>query len=187
MFYAEYDDNGNVTGFYNPLLAERYGGIPTNVISITTEQHAEFFARGQRHKVQKQNDGSMAFVYIEPIITIEELRETKWRKIKDERDRLEQTGAPYMGKTLDCDEKSVQRITVAVQAAQAAISANVEFSLDWTMQDNSVITMTAAQVCGMSVALAQHSNGLHKTARELREKIEAAKTETDLSLIVWPE
>lgn len=120
-------------------------------------------------------------------VWIDILKWQTWERIKSERDSREQSGAPYMGKLLDCDEKSVQRITVAVQAAQAAISAGTDFSLGWTMQDNSVITMTAAQVCGMSVALAQHSNGLHKTARELREKIEVAKTETDLAAIVWPE
>ena len=119
--------------------------------------------------------------------SIDEQRAAKWEEIKTERDKREQAGTPYMGKTLDCDEKSIQRITVAVQAAQSAISIGSDFALDWTMQDNSVITMTAAQVCGMSVAIAKNSNGLHKIARELREKIEAATTETDLSAIVWPE
>ena len=137
---------------------------------------------GAREATQEEIDA-----HFNPVLPLVEQKRIKWSEIKAERDRREQSGAPYIGKILDCDEKSVQRITVAVQAAQAAISANVDFSLGWTMQDNSVITMTAAQVCGMSVALAQNSNELHKTARELREKIESAKTAEELAAIVWPE
>lgn len=123
--------------------------------------------------------------------TLAELQSQAWSRIKAERDRREQSGAPYLGKILDSDEKSVTRISIAVQAAQAAISAGTEFSLDWTMQDNSVVTMTAAEVVGMSVALATHSNGLHLAARAVREKIlaatDAAEVEAAEAAVVWPE
>ena len=108
------------------------------------------------------------------LLTLAELQDQAWSRIKTERDLREEAGAPYLGKILDSDEKSVTRISIAVQAAQAAISAGTSFSLDWTMQDNSVVTMTAAEVVGMSVALATHSNGLHLAARAVHEKILAA-------------
>ena len=123
--------------------------------------------------------------------TLAELQDQSWLRIKAERDRREQAGAPYLGKALDSDEKSVTRISIAVQAAQAAISAGTSFSLDWTMQDNSVVSMTAAEVVGMSVALATHSNGLHLAARAVREKIlaatDAAGVEAAEKVVVWPE
>lgn len=119
---------------------------------------------------------------------LDTLKNETWQEVKGKRDALEQAGAPYLNKVLDSDEKSVTRITVAVQAAQAAISAgNTDFALNWTMKDNSVVTMTAAQVCGMAVALAQHSDGLHKIARDLRAKIEAATSAEELATIKWPE
>lgn len=108
-------------------------------------------------------------------------------EIKSKRDQLEQSGVPYLGKVIDSDTVSVQRIAIAVQAAQAAISAGVEFALDWTCADNTVLTMTAAEVVGMSVALAQHADSLHQTARGLRERIEAATTAEELAAIKWPE
>lgn len=118
--------------------------------------------------------------------TLEELKASKWTVIKNIRDRLEQSGVPYLGKVLDSDTVSVQRIAIAVQAAQASIAANVPFALSWTMQDNIAVEMDAAQVVGMSVALAQYSDSLHQTARALREKIEAAETAEELEAIAWP-
>lgn len=129
--------------------------------------------------------------HFNPSVTLAELQSQAWTRIKAERDRREQSGAPYLTKILDSDEKSVTRISIAVQAAQAAISAGTAFSLDWTMQDNSVVTMTAAEVVSMSVALATHSNGLHLAARAVHEKIlaatDAAEVEAAEAAVVWPE
>lgn len=118
---------------------------------------------------------------------IVELRANKWAQIKAERDRLEQSGVPYLGKILDSDTVSVQRIAIAVQAAQAAIAAGQPFTLEWTTQDNTPLTMNAGQVVGMSVALAMYSDSLHQAARALREQIEAAETVEELEVISWPE
>lgn len=108
--------------------------------------------------------------YVPPIA---EFAASTWTAVKVARDAAEQSGCPYMGKTLDSDSTSVQRISIAVQAAQGALAAGVEgFVLDWTMQDNSIVAMTAEQVIGMSAALAAYSNELHERARVLREQIE---------------
>lgn len=105
--------------------------------------------------------------------TVQEVANQKWTEIKTARDAAEQSGCPYMDKTLDSDTTSVQRIAIAVQAAQQSITAGaVDFTLDWTMQDNSTIKMTANEVIGMSAALAAHSNSLHERARQCREQIE---------------
>lgn len=104
--------------------------------------------------------------------TIRELAETKWREIKTARDTAEQSGCPYMGKVIDSDQTSVQRISIAVQAAQAAIASEEDFFIEWTMQDNSVVRMNAEQVIGMSAALALYSNKLHEQARGIRAQID---------------
>lgn len=182
MYLAHYDDKtGCILGFYIPGM---HRDIPVPTMEITNEQHVDFFARGQRHKVVNK-----VWTYVEPAApSIDVLKEQAWQEVKAKRDALEQAGAPYLNKVLDSDEKSVTRITVAVQAAQAAIASNtVNFALNWTMQDNTVVTLTAAQVCGMAVALAAHSDALHKTARDLRTKIEAATSAEELAAIKWPE
>ncbi|EGO65090.1 DUF4376 domain-containing protein [Acetonema longum] len=119
--------------------------------------------------------------------TLDKLKIQSWERIKEKRDMLEQSGVPYMGKVLDSNSLSVQRIAVAVQAAQAAITAEQDFSLDWTCADNTVLTMTAQEAIGISVTLAQHANTLHQIARNLRLQIDAAETAEELGKITWPE
>ncbi|WP_312340276.1 DUF4376 domain-containing protein [Anaerospora hongkongensis] len=156
--------------------------IPEGFIPITTAEQSLYssnmYVRGEDGKPIEKPPYTP---------TLEEVKTRKWNSVRIERDRLEQAGVPYLEKMLDSDTVSVQRIAIAVQAAQAAIAANVPFTLAWTMQDNTAVEMDAAQVVGMSVALAQYSDSLHQTARALREQIEAAETAEELEFIKWPE
>ncbi|TCL35659.1 uncharacterized protein DUF4376 [Anaerospora hongkongensis] len=156
--------------------------IPEDFVQITDEEQALYctgeYIRGEDGKPVKRP------AYVP---TVEELKERKWGEIKEKRDRLEQSGVPYLGKVLDSDTVSVQRIAIAVQAAQAAIAAEQPFTLEWTMQDNTAVEMDAVQVVGMSVALAHYSDSLHQTARGIREQIEAATTAEELANVKWPE
>lgn len=112
-----------------------------------------------------------------PLPPVEEVAAEKWKEIKEARDAAEQSGCPYMGKVLDSDSISVQRINTAVQAAQVAATQKQDFAIDWTMQDNTIVTMSIADVLGMPVALATYSNALHEKARSLRERLEQTITD----------
>jgi hypothetical protein len=155
--------------------------IPEGFVPITEEEQNLYatneYVRGADGKPVKRP------AYVP---TLEELRERKWDAIKTTRDRLEQSGVPYLGKVLDSDTVSVQRIAITAQAAQAAIAADQPFTLEWTTQDNTALTMDAGQVVGMSVAMAMYSDSLHQAARALREQIEAAETIEELEVIAWP-
>lgn len=117
-----------------------------------------------------------------PLPTLEEVKAAKWEEIKSARDNAEQSGCPYMDSILDSDSLSVQRINTAVQAAQVV---GESFAVDWTMQDNTVIHMTYADVLGMPAALAVFSNDLHQKARGLRERINEAETAEEVEAITW--
>ncbi|EEG08943.1 DUF4376 domain-containing protein [Pseudogulbenkiania ferrooxidans] len=110
--------------------------------------------------------------------------------INAERNRLEAAGFPYLGKVLDSTPRSVQRITAAALAAQAALAAGQTFTLDWTCADNSTLTLDAVGVIGMPVALAQHAAALHTHARTLKAEAEAAVDQAGLDAIDvqagWP-
>ena len=190
-YFAEFDDGGNrITSYVADGLPYTESGIREKfpaAIEISGEDQA-FYVSGDYIRDVATGKPAPKPPYVP---TLTELQAAAWSRIKAERDRREQSGTPYLGKILDSDEKSVTRISIAVQAAQAAISAGTPFSLDWTMQDNSVITMTAAEVVGMSVALATHSNALHLAARAVHEKIlaatDAAGVEAAEKAVVWPE
>ena len=114
-------------------------------------------------------------------------RDAKWLQIKRKRDELEAGGFPYFGKIVDSDKLSVQRIALAVQSAQAAISAGAAFGIEWTCADNSTIQLDGPAMAGMPVALAEHANSLHVIARELRAAIYAEDaTEESVAAISWP-
>jgi len=114
-------------------------------------------------------------------------QDAKWAEIKAERDRLETAGFPYFGKWIDSDARSVQRITGAVQSAQAALAAGAAFEIGWTCSDNSVIELDGQEMLGMTVALAAHANDLHVTARGLRALIYAEDaTEASVAAVAWP-
>lgn len=117
--------------------------------------------------------------------SFEELKANKWSEIKALRDKIEQSGCPFKDTFIDSDLISVSRINVACIAAQAALTSGQEFSIDWTMKDNSTRKLTAVEVIEMSSALASWSNTCHEKGRLLREQIEAATTVEDLEKIKW--
>ena len=109
-----------------------------------------------------------------------------WTAIKSERDRHERLPLDYLGKQLDFDALSSDRLTWAIAAARSAIAeGKADFKLEWTCADNSPMTMTAQQIVDLPTAVAQRSDGLHRRARELRAAIDAAKTVEDLQKVVW--
>lgn len=122
--------------------------------------------------------------YVTPS-SLDELKTKKWIEIKAARDAEEQAGFVFKDKILDSDEKSSLRITAAVTAAQAAVYSGIQFSLDWTCKDNTVLSLTAQEVCEMGLALAQHSNDVHEKARVLRDKIESATITEEIVAVVW--
>lgn len=120
----------------------------------------------------------------------EEAKTAKLNAVNALRDQKEASGFSYLGKTFDSDERSAARIFGAVQAAQAALSAGQPFSIDWTVRDNTVVSLDAAATIGMSVAMAQHANALHQHARALKAAIDSAHNQTALDAIDvetgWP-
>jgi hypothetical protein len=123
----------------------------------------------------------------QPTPALDVLRAAKWEAVKAERDRREAAGFTYLGKVFDSDPTSVIRLTVAVAAARSAISTGVTgLSFTWTLQDNTVATMSAEEFIGLPLALADNANTIHQHARGLREQIEAATTAEDIEAIpVW--
>ncbi len=109
-----------------------------------------------------------------------------WRAIKRARDAAEFGGFTWDGSIFDSDEKSQSRIQGAAQLATLAALASQAFSVDWTLADNSVRTLTGAQMLEVGTAMGVHIMTTHATGRSLRDSIEATTTTEALELITWP-
>lgn len=123
-------------------------------------------------------------------MSVSEAKAALLAAINAERDRREEAGFPYRGQILDSTPRSVQRITAAALAALAALASGQPYIVEWTCADNSTLTLDAAGVIGIPVALAQHAAALHAHARSLKAAVEAAGSEAELVAIDihagWP-
>ena len=130
-------------------------------------------------------DGKMYFKGEEPIRPLDDLKLMKREEINKARDKAEQGGFEYLGKIFDSDPVSCQRISLASQTALISKQASQEFSVEWTCQDNSKITLSADEVIGLSIALTSWSNICHIKASELKALIDEAKTKEEVDAINW--
>lgn len=105
----------------------------------------------------------------------------KWAEIKAARDAQEFGTLNWGGYTFQCDEVSQRRIQGAVQLAVM----DTGFSIEWTLADNSAITLTAQHMVEVGQALADHVNQGHVRARQLRAQIDAAQTQNEIDAITW--
>lgn len=126
------------------------------------------------------------YVIVAPVApTLDELKQTKRDEINKARDDAEQGGFEYLGKMFDSDPVSCQRIALASQTALISKQAQQEFSVEWTCQDNSKITLSADETIGLSVALTQWSNECHIRASKLKVMVEEAETKEEVDNINW--
>jgi hypothetical protein len=98
--------------------------------------------------------------------------------------------APTPFGAVDNDDSSKIKINGAVTMAMLAVQQSAAFSVDWTMADNSVVTLDAPSMMLMGEAAGQYVAAIHERARVLKEQIEAATTMAELDAIDieagWP-
>lgn len=114
--------------------------------------------------------------------TLDEFKAEAKLEISRQRNIAEAGGFEAYGKMFDSDAASLQRIALAIDAARAVGDT---FSVDWTCQDNSVLTMDYAMLINMPIILAQHGSALHAKSRALKSQIDAATTFEEVGAIIW--
>lgn len=113
--------------------------------------------------------------------TLSDLQVAKWEQIKRARVNAEFGGFTWDGSPFDSDAISQSRIQGAVQLAAMAPG----FTIDWTLANNSVRNLSAADLANVGTALGMHVATQHAKARLLRSQIEAATTAAELDALVW--
>ncbi|HCP76812.1 MAG: hypothetical protein CML16_04095 [Pusillimonas sp.] len=113
--------------------------------------------------------------------TVQDARDAKWIEIKKDRQQAEFGGFTWDGSAFDSDALSQSRIQGAVQLAQL----DPNFSIDWTLADNTTRTLDAADMVAVGVALGVHVNAVHAHGRLRRQQINDAKTIQEVEQIEW--
>lgn len=148
----------------------------------TDKQRCDFIVKYNHEQGMVIEETDEGLIAQELKKTLEELKQEKRVEINRARDNAEQSGFEYMGKVFDSDQVSCIRISSAAQAMQYAQD---DATITWTTQDNSTIDLNKAQLMGLVVALAQHSNECHQKATALKAQIEACESKEELDKIVW--
>jgi hypothetical protein len=113
--------------------------------------------------------------------TLNDIKLAKWAIIKQARSSAEFGGFTWDGSPFDSDAISQSRIQGAVQLAATAPG----FTIDWTLANNSVRNLSAADLANVGAALGMHVATQHAKARTLRSQIEAATTPAEVDAVVW--
>lgn len=137
--------------------------------------------------------GEWRQTWVETPLPLNDAKLALWSLAKAKREEL--TDAPGAAATtpfglVQVDAKSKQNVNGLVTMALIAQGAGAPFSSDFTLADNSVVTLNAAQMIGLGVAVGQYVEAVYGHARTLRDAIEAAEDHGALEAIDaeagWP-
>lgn len=116
---------------------------------------------------------------------VDAARADQWSLIQTARDAVIFGTFMWDGSTFQSDATSQQRIQGAVIMAQLAKIADQSYSVDWTLDDNTVRTLSADDVIGVGLALGSMVQTTFAKAQQLRTQLDAATTLEQVAAIVW--
>lgn len=114
--------------------------------------------------------------------TLDAAQDRAWSRMKVIRTQRESGNFVFEDGIYQAD---VPRITGAATLALMAQLSGTEFSTTWTLTDNSVRSLTGAQVMGLGVAVGKYVDDLYNVARVKRAQIYAATSIANVNFITW--
>lgn len=115
-----------------------------------------------------------------------ELQALKWGSVKAAREEALVAPLTTPFGVFDADAASQKSITDAVLMLQTLASLGQPTTIDFTLADNTVVTLNGADMVMVGLALGQRTQQVHATARALRAAIETSTSIEELDLISWP-
>lgn len=120
--------------------------------------------------------------------TLEQLKALKWAEMKAaRRDAIQAPLATPYG-TFDADEEARINIAQTAQFAQTeaqSLAPGANPAIEFTLHDNSVVTLTAQQMIQVALLLASQVQTAYARGRQVRVAIEAAATPEAVAAITW--
>lgn len=119
--------------------------------------------------------------------TLTDLKAAKWAEIKRQRDLTEFAPLTYNAMVFDGDLDAQRRLTAYISVSKSAIAAGQPFSAEFTLADNTLVTLTAQDFVGIEMAKVQAVAEAFAHASALRLQIEAATSAAELDAVPgWP-
>lgn len=115
--------------------------------------------------------------------TLDSVKAATWARIKQVRALAESADFVCCGAMYQADK---DRIVGAAQLALMAQAAGQPYSIDWTLSDNTHLTLDAAGMIAVGAALGAHVAEAFSIALQLRGQVAAATSFDALEAIVWP-
>lgn len=115
--------------------------------------------------------------------TLASVKASTWERIKQARTEAERSDFICNGGVYQANKEN---ISCAVQLALQAQTAGKPYSIDWTLSDNTVVTLDAVAMIAVGKALAEHLGFAFAIARDLREQIAATLSIEQADAIQWP-
>lgn len=146
-----------------------------------------YVVAGEYHQIPPQPSSIHIFNYDtkqwEDPRTLNDFKADKWAQVKACRDAQEFGPFSWGALTFDGDAESKSRLSLAAMAAQAAIASGQVWEVDWTLADNSTVTLSATDVIGVVQSMGANITAAHQNARIKRAAIEASQTIEELDAI----
>ena len=111
--------------------------------------------------------------------TLEEVKEQKINELKSIRDTKEVEPIRTDKGLFDYDEKARDRIK------DAMVALKYSSKIEWTLADNTDVSVSQLDLENVILAVASRSNDLHIKYRELKQRVNAAQTVEKVEAIVW--
>lgn len=108
----------------------------------------------------------------------------KWTDAKIKRNSVIDSGVNVSGIGIfDSDDTSRQNVSGAAIAAQSIIATGGSFSFEWTLKDNSRVSLTAQQILTVHITGVSFINSVYNYAASLRTQIDNATTVGEIDAI----
>ena len=100
-------------------------------------------------------------------ISVAPQKNLAWERLKYNRELALRAGFTWNGMLFDSDPRARSNITDTVLLALT----NPSMTIDWTLKDNSVVTLTASDVISVGTALGTFVKAIHDNTRIAREAL----------------
>lgn len=115
--------------------------------------------------------------------TLEQVKASAWEAIKAQREARMNGTFTHAGNTYDIDPVNLSG--ASIDAREALIAEEV-WSQMWVLADNTVVTLTAAEMIALGRACKTVVSNLWGMSQYLRGLVDAATTVEEVEAVVWP-